>query len=175
MHLSPRQRIRLEIQRALVERFVPRGGTMLDVGTEVGLSASSLRDWFEAIDGVEAHKPTLRAAEVAGVYERIYHSEALPFLRDTERKWDLVLAAEIVEHHTWGDGLQLLEMAADRARKLAIVTSPVGYMQQGALEGNPYQVHRSGWTHEVLDRMGWTTFAVLPENPSLFVSYLVKG
>lgn len=175
---SPRQQARLRLQLDLIVRELGADAenmTALDVGTETGLSGGMLHtNWPHAqIDGVEADLKTAHACYLQRgyAYRAIYHAEAIPFLRDTGEQWDVVLAAEVVEHHEREEGLELLRLVKARARRLAIVTSPVGFLRQGPLEGNPYQVHRSGWTPEELEALGWTVYAIMPERPSLFVAY----
>lgn len=175
-HVSRRQRRRVELQLELLNKHVGHKTdfTMLDVGTEWGLSAIETKRAFPdaRIYGVEAHNGMANEACDSGAYEDVFAHEAIPFL-DYFSPADVVLAAEIVEHHEKTEGLELLRLVEERAIHLAIVTSPIGFLRQGELDGNPWQVHRSGWTPEELEALGWTTYAADHEL-NLFVSYKAK-
>lgn len=179
-HVSRRQRRRVEIQLELISLHLlgyQHEITMLDVGTEWGLSAIETKRVFPdaRIYGVEAHAPSATEAEASGAYQSVLYAEAIGALEYlwADQQADVVLAAEIVEHHEKAEGLELLRLVEERARHLAIVTSPIGLLAQGELDGNPWQVHRSGWTPEELEALGWTTYAADREL-NLFVSYKAK-
>lgn len=177
-HVSRRQRRRVELQLELIDCFAFRRWhdfSMLDVGTEWGLSAREVKRQFPhaRITGLDAHTPMASEALAGGDYDVVYTDVALPFLRERRNSFDVVLAAEIVEHHEKAEGLELLRLVEERARVLAIVTSPIGFLAQGELDGNPWQVHRSGWTPAQFEALGWATYAADREL-NLFVSYKAK-
>jgi len=174
----------MALQNQLIGQVVTReeAWTMLDLGTEFGHSARAVKaEWPKArITGVEVHAPTLEACckDAGEHYRETVLADAREFLwrpdLGGQKKWDVVLAAEIVEHIPKEDGAKFLGNVADAARRLAIVTSPIGYQPQGPIYDNPHQEHVSGWTPEELEALGWKTHAVLPQGFALFVSYFDK-
>lgn len=163
MALSVRQRVRLEIQTALVRSAFGKGEELkiLDLGTELGHTGKRLRKAFPGaiIDGVEVHKPTLE--KCIPVYDSLILADALKFMRATPSQWDVIIAAELIEHLPKVQGNELLDLIGRRSR-LGIVTSPIGFAPQGEIKGNPHQRHVSGWTVEEMEHRGWDTFAILP-------------
>lgn len=177
MRLSQRQRIRLELQAALIRRHYPSKTaefTVLDLGTEGGNTAARIRQewrWAQCV-GVEIHEPTWRKAGERAVYAQLWRECALDFMRRAESlRYDVIVCAELIEHLERREGQELAELVRDKARRLAIVTSPIGLMRQDAIDGNLHQIHRSGWEPSDLERLGYSTFATFPGHPSLFVSY----
>lgn len=153
--------------------------TVLDVGTEYGHSAERIKRVFHAakITGVEVHEPTRRAClDLRGdCYVSIQPHDAIAYMRELrDGAFDVVLAAEVVEHQGKEAGRSLLEHAERVASRLAIVTSPIGFQEHGELDGNPHQRHLSGWTPEELEGLGWRTFATMPTGYGLFVSFVDK-
>lgn len=190
--LSRRQVWRMALQNQLIGQVVSADErwTMLDLGTEFGHSARAVKaEWPKArITGVEVHEPTLAAcrADAGEFYAETFLADAVDYLGKAfldddcsvhgggTSSWDVVLAAEIVEHIPKHDGERFLSFVVDAARRLAIVTSPIGFQRQGPIYDNPHQEHVSGWTPEELEALGWKTHAVLPQGFGLFVSYYDK-
>jgi len=74
---------------------------------------------------------------------------------------DVVLACEIVEHFERDRGAEFLQAVRGNAR-LAIVSAPLGEMPQGAIDGNPHEVHRSAWTPEDMATAGYEVYGTVP-------------
>jgi SAM-dependent methyltransferase len=60
--------------------------------------------------------------------------------------YDLILAVDVVEHLRKEPALRLLEALYRDHCKHLLVTSPLGWMEQGALFGSEQEVHRISWT-----------------------------
>lgn len=60
--------------------------------------------------------------------------------------FDVVVALDVIEHLSKDEGWALLDAMERLARRRVIVFTPNGFLEQGAVDGNPYQVHRSGWS-----------------------------
>lgn len=68
---------------------------------------------------------------------------------------DAVVLLDVIEHFHKKDGLRLLKKAEAIARKSVIVLTPNGFYAQDELGGNPYQIHKSGWSVRDLKDMGY--------------------
>lgn len=174
--LSVRQRMRLDLQNRLIRSFFDETATfqVLDLGTEFGHTGKAVKDQFPGavIDGVEIHEPTLQGCreDNGECYDSLHLADGLEFLENTTKFWDVIVAAEIIEHLQKDDGFHLLDLLVKRC-KLAIVTSPIGFKAQGELYGNPHQVHVSGWTPEEFTGLeGWKVY-VLHQERNLGVYY----
>jgi hypothetical protein len=75
-------------------------------------------------------------------------------MRDTKKQWDVIVCAELIEHLTKEQGEELVGLMKERGETV-IVTSPLGFMRQGAIHGNPHQRHVSGWDSGELVALGF--------------------
>lgn len=160
--LSERQRFRLEKQIELVGTKHGQAGpfSVLDLGTEYGHTGRTIKAAFPKAEvyGVEIHEETLNRCRVENpkVYAATHLGDALDFLKGADDySYDVGVAAELIEHLEHDKGEELLDLLP-RVCRFAIVTSPLGFMAQGDLYGNPHQVHVSGWTKNDLTDRGWT-------------------
>lgn len=154
----------------LKTHFDPEEGiSVLDLGTEYGHTGCSVRGVFPhaTITGVEVHKPTFLACkEQAGeCYDYLIHEDALTYLAETGDFFDVIIAAELIEHLPKDKGQILLQLL-EKTGRLLIVTSPLGFKHQGELYGNPHQVHVSGWEQKEMKALGWETYALMPSATS---------
>lgn len=164
--MSERRARRLELQRwVMLDHFKSsRELEVLDLGAEHGYAGRSVRDAFPnaRVTGVEIHAPTLESCRSrhGGAYVELVHGNALEFL-EQGRHFDVIVAAELIEHLDKPDGFTMLRLAR-RLCRLLVVTTPVRFDPRGEIDDNPYQRHRSFWTTEDMRGSGLDPFAVLP-------------
>ena len=76
--------------------------------------------------------------------------------------FDLVIALDIVEHLFKDEAIKMLEECEKIAKIAVIIETPLGYIPQNmdilGHGGHEYQTHRSGWTEEELQALGYKTF-----------------
>ena len=77
----------------------------------------------------------------------------LPIRKDAA---DLIIACEVVEHLTKKAGEAFLK-ALPEAGKKVYVTMPCGNYPQGTIRGNQFENHRSTWTKQNLEKLGYAT------------------
>jgi hypothetical protein len=70
-------------------------------------------------------------------------------------KVDCVVAIQSIEHLTKEDGNLLLKKVENWSNKLVIFETPNGFVEQGAVDGNIYQIHRSGWSKKDFRSLGY--------------------
>lgn len=113
------------------ENFTP-DATVLDVGACDGLWRRLLPEY--TMDAVEAYAPNM--ARLTG-----YRAAIQADIMDYRFKWyDLIIFGDVLEHLTVEDAQALLKYSFPRCRDM-IVAVPFLY-PQGAIYGNPYEVHR---------------------------------
>jgi hypothetical protein len=108
-------------------------------GEAYGAAASRVR-----IDGIEAYAPYVGALQRA-IYDQIHVGDALAVLPRLGR-YDLVFAADVLEHFTRPDGERFLEAAAQHAAMGVLIVTPALDLPQEDVFGNPFERHRSFWT-----------------------------
>ena len=117
---------------AWIRRHFPPDAAILDVGACDGKWRRLLPE-YPNMDAVEAFEPNL--ARLQG-YRSVFHSDICDFSYDW---YDVIIFGDIVEHLSVDAAKSELEYARDRCRDM-IVAVPFRY-EQGALYGNPYEVH----------------------------------
>lgn len=150
----------LSVVAAWVQALRP--ATVLDVGIGFGKYGLLFREYLDVsprsergerydagsatvrIDGVEAYEPYVGPLQRA-IYDRIHIGDALAVLPSLGR-YDLVFAADVLEHFTRADGERLLDVAAAHAALGVLIVTPALDLPQGEVFGNPFECHRSAWT-----------------------------
>lgn len=69
--------------------------TVLDLGCGTGLCGPLIAPVADAIDGVDISAAMLEQARALGIYRELVHQDLSAFLADTERRVDLVVAADV--------------------------------------------------------------------------------
>jgi len=79
------------VQRVTAARF----RSALDLGCGTGLCGPLLAAVADTIDGVDVSARMLDGARALGVYDRLVHAELAAHLESTERRYDLVVGADV--------------------------------------------------------------------------------
>lgn len=150
----------LSVVAAWVQTLRPT--TVLDVGIGFGKYGLLFREYLDVsrrsergerydapstvvrIDGVEAYEPYVGPLQRA-IYDHIYVGDALAVIPSLAR-YDLVFAADVLEHFTRADGERFLEAAAAHAAMGVLIVTPALDLEQDDVFGNPFERHQSFWT-----------------------------
>jgi hypothetical protein len=113
-------------------------------------------DWQVQIDAIEIYYPYLQHHQLH-LYNQIIIGQAqteLPKLGD----YDLIIAADVIEHMCRGDGERLIETMKRKAQAL-LITLPIGpgWLRPGQKD-NPYEAHVSRWDLTDLPEMQQSTY-----------------
>ncbi len=111
--------------------------------------------------GVDAYMPSIKASKKKNLHDKYYLSDILSIDKKFKPKSvDCVLAFDLIEHLSKKDGLKLILMMEKIARKKVIIFTPNGFLKQGALYGNPWQVHKSGWSSKEMQKRGYAVTGI---------------
>jgi predicted TPR repeat methyltransferase len=149
----------LSVVAAWVQALRP--ASVLDVGIGFGKYGLLFREYLDVaprsdglaagaapaavrIEGIEAWEPYVGPLQRA-IYDRIHVGDALALLPSLGR-YDLVFAADVLEHFTRDEGERFLDAAAAHAAVGVLVVTPALDLEQGEVFGNPFERHRSFWT-----------------------------
>lgn len=137
-----------------VLRAVGPARSVLDVGC--GSSSPLGLGGFERLVGVDAHPDAIAAARAQGAHHELHVHDVrrLEELFEAE-SFDAVVAVDLLEHLEPAEGADLLRSLERIARHRVVVFTPNGFVEQGERGGNPFQVHRSGWTAAGLRSLGY--------------------
>lgn len=161
---------------SLIEKEQP--ATLLDVGTGFGqygfLARTNLEhlnlfevngvharrrekiEWNIVIDGIEAFPKYITPVHDYA-YDSIFIGDAIDLLPDMSQRYDMVLAIDILEHFDKDAGLQFIKLLQLASKGTVIISTPKEFIHQ-EIEANPYENHRSLWTLEELESLGYTQF-----------------
>ena len=116
------------------DNFLPNA-RILDVGAEKGNWSIRLPEYTN-MDAVEVFGPNYDALKELGTYKHVWFQDARDF---RFQFYDLVIFGDIIEHMTPKEAKAMLDYAYPRCRDM-IIAVPFLY-KQGAIYGNPYEVH----------------------------------
>ena len=104
--------------------------------------------------GLDGHAPAIEASRARNLHDEYVHGDAatLPF---DDRSMDAVIAFDVIEHLPAADGRRLLAEAERVARRVVVIFTPNGWVDQDEYAGNPLQVHRSGWHPQDFAQAGY--------------------
>ncbi len=138
--------------------------SVLDLGTGHGIWGYLMRSEKEALDativGVDIHEPYLAFCKNFRVYDNLVRADAksLPF---AESVFDIVVAAEIIEHLPKAQGLFLLKEIERVCREKIVITTPNGFWH---IRENPQcitsEAHLSGWSVSDLEACGYKVHGI---------------
>jgi len=82
----------------LLERNFPnkkKFKNVIDIGCGTGLSGFVFRNISEHLVGVDVSNKMISKAKIKGIYDNIYHDEAVTYLSKYKKKFDLFIAADV--------------------------------------------------------------------------------
>ncbi|MDP2282774.1 MAG: class I SAM-dependent methyltransferase [Pseudohongiella sp.] len=124
-------------------------------------------EWNIVIDGIEAFKDYITPVHEYA-YNNIFIGNALDVLPTLTRRYDVVLAIDILEHFDKDEGRQFIELLKHVCSGSVLVSTPKEFIEQH-IEANPYEDHRSCWSLADLQACGFTTVL---ENPESWIMHL---
>ena len=141
---------------AALENAVGRPDTLLDVGC--GNNSPILRfqrrpGWSV---GVDLYRPWLDESRQKRIHDDYVEADILELGEQFQPgQFEVVLACDVLEHLTPTHGSTLLTLMETVASQRVVVLTPNGFVPQDETWGNPFQVHRAGWTAEMLRARGF--------------------
>lgn len=139
----------------LIRRLDP--GSILDVGVGFGRWGILFREfleiwdngryngkWQRVIDGVEIFPDYIKDYHKY-FYNDIHLINALKFLKETQKVYDLINFGDVIEHFTKEEGIELIELALKKGKNV-LINIPIGkHWAQSGTEENLYEEHKSIW------------------------------
>lgn len=155
----------------LLRRDIRKYDYVLDVGCgrDSCLRHIPFKDFMA--DGIEIDLRTYNDALHSKFYQKVYLCDALQGMRKLHKRYDVVLLSDFIEHLEKPIALKVIHEAERLGRKVIIYT-PLGFLEQGAYDGNLYQRHRSGWALEELVALGYESKVI--KNFNIQSIYAVK-
>lgn len=127
--------------------------SILDLGCGYKSPLKRLSKNFYSV-GVELFKPYLLKSKEARIHDD-YILADITKLGVRPKSFDTVLALDVLEHLTKGDGLNMIKNMEKIASKKAVIFTPNGFLHQPEYDGNVFQAHQSGWDVKAFRNMGY--------------------
>lgn len=131
---------------------------ILDVASGLGSWGYQIRTRAEGvprITSLDIWTPYIERIYPLNIYNSLVCADArkLPF---RDNSFCVILACEVLEHLPQSEGIDFLEELERVAREMLIVTTPLGFMHQGDINGNKHERHISAWQKEDLEKKGYS-------------------
>jgi SAM-dependent methyltransferase len=132
--------------------------SVLDLGCGSGSPLKYVKKTFYSV-GVDTYWPSIEKSRKAGIHDK-YVKEKVLNVRFKEGSFDCVVALDLIEHLDKKDGHRLIRLMDRIASKKVVIFTPNGFLKQDAVEGNPYQLHKSGWSAEEMKTLGFDVYGL---------------
>lgn len=143
------------------QRAIGPAVSVLDVGCGANSPLGRFDVRYPFSLGVDVYAPAVEESSAAGIHDGYLVCDVLELAERIEpRSFDAVVAFDLIEHLTRAQGETLLAMMERVARRRVVVFTPNGFLPQESRDGNPFQVHRSGWSAEAFRSLGYTVRGV---------------
>ena len=111
--------------------------------------------------GIDIFEPSIEKSRKKNIHNEYYkmdYSNVEKVIK--ESSFDCVLASDFIEHLEKEEGYNLLRIMEKLAKKKVIIFTPNGFFKTKELDGNPWQVHKSGWTTEEMKDLGYKVYGI---------------
>lgn len=120
---------------AWIKEHFNRGDTCLDVGACGGRWWRLVGDYL-TMDAVEIFEPYIKTGKLHKKYKHVYNVDIRQFEYNF---YNLVIFGDVLEHMSIQDAQKVIDYARERSDNM-LIAIPYGW-KQGAIHGNPYEVH----------------------------------
>ena len=131
--------------------------TVLDLGCGCNSPIQYCGIFFSV--GVELFGPYLQESKKKRIHNQ-YIKADIKKIEFKPKSFDAILYSEVLEHLTKEEGYELIKKMEKWAKKKIIITTPNEYLWQNGYDNNPLQEHKSGWSVEELERLGFNVFGM---------------
>lgn len=118
-----------------LKKQFPIRSSCLDIGANNAKWFKLLGNHF-IMDGVEAWKPYIIKYKLNDKYRKLTHANIVDF---DEFDYDVIIMGDVLEHLSVEDGQKVIKKMYPRCKELVIAV-PYKY-KQGAIHGNPFEIH----------------------------------
>jgi hypothetical protein len=136
-----------QLERELEAEISGSCRTLLDLGCGYDSPIRRASPRLERSVGVDLFEPYLQRSVAAGIHTEYRCMNVMDVGAGfAPGSFDCVVALDLIEHLSREEGFRLLQLMETLATRKVIVFTPNGFVPQDAIDGNPFQRHRSGWT-----------------------------
>ncbi|MBI2018544.1 glycosyltransferase [Candidatus Daviesbacteria bacterium] len=132
---------------------------ILDVGSGLGIPMELIRRRMKVqyAVGIDKFRPYIDYLKSKKVHDKYILGDVRK-MRFRAKSFDVVFASDLIEHLPKKDSWKLIENMERIAKRQVIVTTSLGYFFHPAVDGNPLQLHKSGFHPQEFEIKGYKTF-----------------
>lgn len=144
----------------ILQKTLSNCNSVLDIGCGSVSPLHAVRKTFYS-EGIDVHKQSILESKKNKIHDnyRVGRVEEI----DKYYKpgsFDAVIALDVIEHFQKKEALELIKKMEKTARKKIVILTPNGFRKQGEYDNNPYQVHKSGWSYNDLNKLGYSVYGL---------------
>ena len=144
----------------ILENQLDNYKTVLDVGCGHSSPLGKIRNKFKS-EGIDIHKKTLETSRKNKTHDKYTVGDIKKLSKIYKNNsFDACVAIDVIEHFSKRDALKLIKDMDAIAQKKVILLTPNGFYEQHNYDGNPHQVHKSGWTKADLEKLGYKVYGL---------------
>jgi SAM-dependent methyltransferase len=134
--------------------------SVLDVGCGHSSIVGSLKKTFSS-EGIDIHKKTIDLSRKNKTHDKYKIGNIMSLPNFYKKKsFDACVSIDVIEHFTKKDALRLIKNMENVAVKKIIILTPNGFYEQHDYDGNPHQEHKSGWSKNDLEKLGYKVYGL---------------
>lgn len=145
---------------AMLQKEIGDSQTILDVGCGNDSAVGHLSKTFRS-EGIDIYPRCIQASRKRHLHDTYRLGDIRKLSKYYKPKsFDTLVSIDVIEHLTKREALAMISQMEGIARKRVVLMTPRGYIDQGAYDGNPYQVHHSGWEKKDLEKLGYRVYGM---------------
>lgn len=141
---------------SIVKFLINNSDSILEIGCGIG-DYLKFTNSNQSVEAVEPHSPYIKIAQERAPWAKIHNSDAHTFFKTNNKKFDLILMIDVIEHLEEEQSIQMVEAAKKATKNILFSQIPYGIHMQNhdewELGGEYWQTHRSFWNEENIGKL----------------------
>ena len=143
-----------------IEKHLKGMKNVLDVGCGSNSPLGKIKKTFYSV-GFDVFAPSIKESKKRKIHDDYVLGDILHLEKFFKPKsFDAVIALDVIEHFGKKEGWEILKQIEKITKNKVIIFTPFGFTQQHPYDGNPYQVHKSGWSIGDFKKNGYSVFGM---------------
>lgn len=134
--------------------------TVLDVGCGHSSLIGMIRKKFSS-EGIDIYRKNIIESRKKKLHDKYTLGDIKKLSKLYKKKsFDACVAIDVIEHFDKKDAVKLIKDMESIAIKKVVILTPNGFYEQHDYDGNPHQVHKSGWRKKNLEELGYKVYGL---------------
>ena len=143
-----------------IGKFLSDCDSVLDVGCGADSPLGRVKKTFYS-EGVDLFEQSIKKSKEKNIHDKYKLSDIRKIDKIYKNNsFDAVIALDVVEHLEKKESIELIKKMENIAKKRVILLTPNGFYHQDAYDSNPYQVHKSEWKVDDLEKLEYKVYGL---------------